>query len=88
MVPKIIDMFFCNCLSHALSCNYDNENDLLDISFWQIGHHKQKLSFFVRLKLAIKFLITGEVFSDMVCLDKKQRIMLNDYLNNLKSIND
>lgn len=85
MDQKSNKTFFCSCLCHAISCQYEEEDDSLDISFWQLGHYEQKISFFYKLKLVYKFLVCGELFSDMVSLNKNQRNKLLNYLKNLPS---
>lgn len=83
MNVKDKEFLFCDCDSHAISLSYDYDYDVLDISFWQMGFNSGKVNLVQRIKYAFQLLKNGNVHSDMVILNKKERKKLSQFLSDL-----
>ena len=62
----------CDCACHAIAVDADNFFGSIDLSFWQIGSYTYKYKWLRRLQFAYRMIIHGNVYSDMVSLNKDE----------------
>ena len=62
----------CDCLTHAL-CVQREDEDLIDIAFWQKSFCYEQMSLRERIKTAFRVLCKKDLYADMVILNKKEK---------------
>lgn len=66
--------FQCDCGTEGVMLSKEWEDEdipLIYMAYWSEGRVKEKLSFFQRLRWSWKILMSGQVWHDMVVLNKK-----------------
>lgn len=58
----------CSCNTHSIHVSYDEDFNEVAMSFWQCGLQSYKLSWKDRLKILFK----GNLYSEMVFLNKEE----------------
>jgi hypothetical protein len=75
----------CTCGSEAIIFDVDEDLDLIYVSIWQDGCHKNnKLSFKERIRWIWKLITTGTPFYDQMVLDIKSIEDIQEVLKELK----
>ena len=67
----------CSCNTHSVHLSYDEDFDEVAMSFWQCGLKNYKLSWKDRFKILFK----GNLYSEMVFLNKEETNKLLDALS-------
>ena len=76
----------CECSSHALEIECDEELKQFNLSIWQYGSNiSSNLSWKERFRWAIKILTTGSVWADQIILSEKKAGELVEYINDRKT---
>jgi len=70
----------CDCYTHELSVLYDEETDMFELAYWQRGRGEQPWSWKTRFKMIWDILTTGNPYSDMIILKRKNMYKLHDYI--------
>lgn len=70
----------CDCYSHALLLEKDDEDDSLYISMFERGFDGKKMSIRDRLRWAFHIIINGHPYTDMIILDTDKVKDLNNFL--------
>lgn len=81
----------CDCGTHMLKVmsevDYHNDTNSGKVRFHQdiylamFSYGNQKRNFFARCKIAWKYLRSGKMFSDQLCLSPEEATKLSDFLN-------
>jgi len=70
----------CDCYSHALLLEKDDDADSLYISMFERGFDGKKMSIRDRLRWAFHIIINGHPYTDMIILDTDKVKDLNNFL--------
>ena len=70
----------CDCGTHLLRTDYDEELKLFYMSFYTYGNGNLKINIWSRIKYAFKHIFTGRIYSDQMVLNKKESLKLIEFL--------
>ena len=70
----------CDCYSHSLFLEKDNDDNTLYISVFERGLDGKKMSIKERLRWAFYIIINGHPYTDMIILNSDKVKDLNDFL--------
>ena len=70
----------CECGSHLLRTDYDEEKELFSMSFYTYGNGNLKINIWSRIRYAFIHVFTGRVYSDQMYLNKKEALKLIEFL--------
>jgi len=75
--------FKCECGTHTLETEYDDELNQYNFTIWHYGHQGDvPMSFKERVRWCWRILTTGNPWADAVILSEKNKVELVNYLNN------
>jgi len=70
----------CECSSHALEVEYDEEYGQYSIATWHYGNFTRPFSFKEKIRWCWRILWTGNPWADSVILSKKTKLELIEFL--------
>jgi len=73
----------CDCGTHLLRTEFDEEDKLFYIAFYTYGNGNMSIrsNIWNRIKYAFQHIFTGKIFSDQMVLNQKETKKLVDFIN-------
>lgn len=75
----------CDCKSEILVIEYDHEMQLADLAVYKYAGFGNKLSFFDRIRYALKIILSGKPYADQMVLTTKQLKEIKNFCSDVLS---
>jgi len=70
------NMVFCSCGSEAIGIDYDQDDNLTSLAFWQLGDGSYKIGWKDKFRWIKQILKGNRPYTDMVMLNAAERAAL------------